>query len=303
MEQEKEILDQQTQSPSLSIMDNGERVCHLYANDCYYAHLSIYRFATQYCLDGEVLDAGSGAGYGSAYLADHGAHSVLGVEIDREAVNFSQEHFKKDNLRYQHMDLTKISSLPRENFDLVFSSNVIEHVVNPHLFFRAAAGLLKPSGHLVLAVPPITRDVDWQENIANVYHLNIWTPRMWVHVVSQYFSKVQCFHHSFYKPGYPLNFANTPAESRINENDFLFTPISVEEYYTNPSLTVVLLAQTPRKSSEMPPKEEQGIYLENSFSRLPQVSESEAISQPASKHTELTKSILHKIKKFDKKVT
>jgi hypothetical protein len=47
------------------IMNKGERVTHLYPNDCYYGHLSIYYFALQFCQGGTVLDAGSGAGYGS----------------------------------------------------------------------------------------------------------------------------------------------------------------------------------------------------------------------------------------------
>ena len=40
------------------ISDGGERVLHLYPNDCYFAHLSIYRFALDLCRGRTVLDAG-----------------------------------------------------------------------------------------------------------------------------------------------------------------------------------------------------------------------------------------------------
>jgi hypothetical protein len=39
----------------------------------YWAHLSIYRFAVPFAQGKRVLDAGSGSGYGSSYLARHGA--------------------------------------------------------------------------------------------------------------------------------------------------------------------------------------------------------------------------------------
>ena len=40
----------------------GERVTHLYPNDLYYAHLSIYWFASKFVKDKIVLDAGCGDG-------------------------------------------------------------------------------------------------------------------------------------------------------------------------------------------------------------------------------------------------
>ena len=55
------------------IRENYERVSHLHSDHVYYGHLSIYHFTLQYCIGGQVLDAGSGAGYGSKRLADKGA--------------------------------------------------------------------------------------------------------------------------------------------------------------------------------------------------------------------------------------
>lgn len=44
------------------IMNNGERVTRLYPNDSYFAHLSIYSFAVDYCRGCHVPNAGCGAG-------------------------------------------------------------------------------------------------------------------------------------------------------------------------------------------------------------------------------------------------
>ena len=78
--------------------DHGEGVIHLYKNDCYFAHLSIYSFAVPLCRGRRVLDSGSGAGYSSCHLADNGAARVVGYELNEGAVRFSRENFRPSNL-------------------------------------------------------------------------------------------------------------------------------------------------------------------------------------------------------------
>ena len=45
-------------------------------------HLKRYDFARAYCDGADVLDAGCGVGYGTAYLAEVAA-SVVGVDVER----------------------------------------------------------------------------------------------------------------------------------------------------------------------------------------------------------------------------
>src|SRR6266508_4844366 len=93
-----------------SIRNQGERVTHLYPNDNYYSHLSIYDFAIQYTRGCNVLDVGSGSGYGCAYLATHGAKKIVGVEQDRNAVRFFIKNFREHlNLQFKQMDAGKLS--------------------------------------------------------------------------------------------------------------------------------------------------------------------------------------------------
>jgi len=248
------------------ISGGGERVTHLYPNDCYYAHLSVYYFATQFCQGGDVLDAGSGAGYGSAYLADHGAKHVNAVELSKVSVAFSQHHFKLPNLKYQVMNLENITCFPPHAFDMIYSSNVLEHVPEVVKFIRTSAQLLKPEGTLVVAVPPIVREVDWAENIANIYHLNIWTPRQWYQVFNHYFDVVECYWHGL-RLGLPLDFHNTPEQTVINEKDFIFKPVSVDHYYREPSLGVIFVIRSPRPERKMPLPSQPVTFIENSFTR------------------------------------
>ena len=251
------------------ISDSGERVTHLHPNDCYFAHLSLYYFATRFCQNGMVLDAGSGAGYGSAYLAKHGARFVYGTDLSDKAIAFSQHYFNLPNLEYRAMTLEAITGFSPQTFDCIFSSNTLEHVPDVTRFFRLACGLIKPEGVLIIVVPPITRDVDWEVNIANRYHLNIWTPRQWYHMLSLFFSNIQPYWHGFNKPGVPLDFLNTPEQAVINEMDFIFKPISLDEYYSNPSLGVIFVVSDPISESRLPPKNLQVEFVDNSFTRSP----------------------------------
>jgi SAM-dependent methyltransferase len=248
------------------ISGGGERVTHLYPNDCFYAHLSIYYFATQFCQNNYVLDAGSGAGYGSAYLVDHGAKFVDAIELNEVSVAFSKQHFKKSNLRYQVMDLNNLVGFQPQSFDIIFTSNVLEHVLDVVKLIRTAWKILKPDGIMIVAVPPIVREVDWADNIANIYHRNIWTPRQWYQIFYQFFCEIECYWHGV-RPGLPLDFQNKPEQTMINEKDFIFKPVPVDHYYIEPSLTIMFVIRKPRPENEIPPAGLPVTFIENSFTR------------------------------------
>lgn len=249
------------------ITNAGERVSHLYANDCYYAHLSIYEFFARYCGDAVVLDAGSGTGYGSAWLADRGARFVYGCELSEMAVQFSRECFPRPNIEFRTASLTDLTGFSPGQFDLICSSNVLEHVPEVTRFFHHACALLKPGGTLALAVPPIVRDADWTENIGNRYHLNLWTPRQWLLVLGQYFKEVETYRHDFYHPGIPLDFSHTPEQTQVKQNDFVFRQIDVGDLYQNFSLSVVMVARGPRPAHQLPRPDAPPALVEGSFSR------------------------------------
>jgi len=224
---------------------DGERVTHLWPNDCYYAHLSIYYFALPLVQGATVLDAGSGAGYGAAYLAEHGAQAVEAVDVSAEAVTFSQKYFQRPNLRYQMMSLEELSGFPPESFNVIFSSNVLEHVPNVLNFFQTAHNLLKPGGVLLAAVPPIFDEASKKANVDNLYHLNIWTPRQWHHVLSMFYEEIECYQHRFELPGQTLDFWNQPEQTTIREKDFSFPAVPLEKLY-EPTLTAVFIARKPK---------------------------------------------------------
>jgi 2-polyprenyl-3-methyl-5-hydroxy-6-metoxy-1,4-benzoquinol methylase len=243
-------------------------VTHLYPNDCYYGHLSIYLFAMQFTKECKVLDAGSGMGYGSAYLAKNGSHYVVGLELSKRSVKFSRKYFKLPNLVYQQMDLQNIKGIEPHQFDIIFSSNVLEHIPDVTAFLRNVRKLIKPEGALIAAVPPITNNLELMANLSISDHLNIWSPRQWHHVLKQYFNKIECYTHTLDKPGITLNLDNKPAETRINEHDFSFQKVSIDELgYKEHSLTAIFLANEPVMEENFPHFEKQPFFVDHSFTR------------------------------------
>jgi SAM-dependent methyltransferase len=224
-------------------MNEGERVTHLYPNDSYFAHLSIYAFAVDYCRDGQVLDAGCGAGYGSAYLVDHGAKHVTGVDCSRYAIDFCTKQFSRINLEFRRMDIEDISGLPERSYDLIFASNVLEHINNIASFLDAAARLLRPQGCLIVAVPPVMDQARLESDTSNPYHLHRMTPNGWKAILSSYFEDIECFGHICTRSDVILDFANTPTQCKIDEHDFSFPSCTVEGIVSLGSLTALFVAK------------------------------------------------------------
>jgi 2-polyprenyl-3-methyl-5-hydroxy-6-metoxy-1,4-benzoquinol methylase len=237
-------------------------------NDCYYGHLSIYHFATQFIKNRTVLDAGSGMGYGSAYLAQNGAQKVLGLELSRESVKFSRTHFKLPNLTYRDIDLQTMEGIKLPQFDVIFSSNVLEHLPHVTAFLHNAWKLLKPDGTFIVAVPPITSDIERLANLSLADHLNIWTPKQWHYTLRRYFNEIECYTHNLSKPGVNLKLDNKPEETIIDERDFAFKKISIDDFgLNNPSLTAVFIASQPVKSDHIFLTEKESPFVDQSFTR------------------------------------
>lgn len=251
------------------ISDNGERVTHLYPNSSYQAHLSIYRFAAPYAQGADVLDAGSGSGYGSHYLALQGARSVAAIDISTKAVDFSRAHFQDANLHFQAMDLERIEGFADQSFDLIFSSNTLEHVYRVDRFLLSAQKLLRANGVFILAVPPIYNAESRAANLANPYHLNIWSPRQWLHVLGSYFEQVECVRHHLDTHGRLPSFADTPETCQFRTEEFVFLPSSVDELCNIGALTAIFVARRPRQVQGASSFASPPAMIDDSFTRAP----------------------------------
>jgi SAM-dependent methyltransferase len=114
-------------------------------------HMARYAFAASFAREKRVLDAGCGAGYGAAELAE-GAACVVGADIAAEAIDFARQNYRRRNVFFEQ---ASCSALPHAagSFDLVVAFEVIEHLANWRELLREARRVLAPGGQFIVSTP------------------------------------------------------------------------------------------------------------------------------------------------------
>lgn len=95
----------------------------------------------------EICDLGCGTGWISSELARVG--SVTGVDLSPEGIKIARERWP--GIEFEVADI--LSYRPEKSFDLVVSSEVIEHVEDKAGYFETVDRILKPQGFLILTTP------------------------------------------------------------------------------------------------------------------------------------------------------
>jgi SAM-dependent methyltransferase len=114
-------------------------------------HVARYLFAARLARGKRVLDAGCGAGYGSAELA-RAAQSVVGLDLAAAAVGFASAHYRFPNLFFEQGSCVALPH-PAGAFDLVVAFEVIEHLEDWREFLLEARRVLAPSGQFMVSTP------------------------------------------------------------------------------------------------------------------------------------------------------
>ena len=89
-------------------------------------HVLRYQWVMAYAAKRTVVDLGCGTGYG-AYMLSWVAKQVIGLDIDKEAIDFARKHFP--GVEYRWVDLETIPFLPRAEMYVAFE--VLEHLEHP----------------------------------------------------------------------------------------------------------------------------------------------------------------------------
>ena len=114
-------------------------------------HMARYHFAVRLARGKRVLDAGCGAGYGSAELADV-AERVTGIDIAPEAVEYARAHYALHNVAFEQASCTQLPFADGA-FDLVVAFEVIEHLEKWRAFLQEVRRVLAPAGQLIVSTP------------------------------------------------------------------------------------------------------------------------------------------------------
>ena len=96
-----------------------------------------------------ICDLGCGNGHIAGRLGLHG-YEVTGIDASRSGIRIAQRNYPEVKF-VEALINRELSGFG--NFDLVISSDVIEHLYRPSDLVTAAYSLLKPGGHLLLGTP------------------------------------------------------------------------------------------------------------------------------------------------------
>jgi len=99
-----------------------------------------------------VLDLGCGNGALTFDLAKK-ARFVKGIDRSRENIEYCNKKYSKENIEYIVGDITK--DLPKERFDAVVLSNVLEHIDDRAFLL---ANICQISDKIIVRVPMLDRD-------------------------------------------------------------------------------------------------------------------------------------------------
>lgn len=134
-----------------SLKWTGERIIPEEGRYMFERHLKAYKFASDFCRNAKILDAGCGEGYGSCFISDK-ASEVVGIDISEEAIQHAQKKYNRDNLKYELMDVQNLK-FKDAIFDVVLSFQVIEHLSEVSKFLKEIKRVLKKNGLAIVGTP------------------------------------------------------------------------------------------------------------------------------------------------------
>ncbi len=182
-----------------SYAHTGERVSPEIPDDNFRAHLLVYQFMAQFVKGKTVLDIGCGTGYGAHYLLQQGAESVWGVDVSKDAITYAKKHYTDARISFREMN-AEMLNLPNDSFDVVTSSENLEHLKNPSKCIAEIKRVLKRKGLLLLGTPNKELSSPGSDKSGNPFHVKEFTFEELDAVLRKHFRSVFIFENTLESP-------------------------------------------------------------------------------------------------------
>lgn len=128
-----------------------------FSNDCP-SHVHRHFLPLIFALSGalgsgvRVLDVGSGNGFTAGQFLARGCE-VVGVDLSESGVALARKTYPAARFEVMAADESMLERLHCEPFDLVVSTEVVEHLYSPREYARGCFHALKPGGRFICTTP------------------------------------------------------------------------------------------------------------------------------------------------------
>lgn len=157
----------------------------------------------------KILDYGCGTGLFSHYLFKNFGFKIDAVDISKDEIEGAKSAWNEDNINWMTMENF---SFPKEYYDFIISSQVIEHVHNVGNYLSVINKMLKENGLLYIGTPNVETPAffyrqlrlkhnqlkAWSEKMLSEYdkgvdHINAWDTFHFITLLASLGFKVERF--------------------------------------------------------------------------------------------------------------
>lgn len=152
-------------------------------------HEAAYNYAAQLSADMNVLDLGCNTGYGSNIISKS-CKTIIGVDVSENAINSAINNFSQGGIEFKVVN-GKALPFQDNQFDMIVSFQVIEHIVDCSNFIAELKRVLSPEGFVVFTTPNSCIRLDPGMKPWNTFHFKEYTAKEVENLLSEFFTNVK----------------------------------------------------------------------------------------------------------------
>lgn len=191
------------------------------------------------------LEIGSSTGMITYFLSDYFSE-IIGIDIDKPALDFARKNYIKNNIKYFYMDGTQ-TIFPDNYFDTIVCHHTYEHVAEPQKLINEIYRLLKKDGVCFFGAPNRLMIIEshynlpflsWLPRPASSFILRIYKNEKYYYEIMYSIYGLKKLLKDFYIIDYTLKAIKNPDKYFITSNIKL---INFLKYFPNFILKLVYL--------------------------------------------------------------